>query len=426
MAGLLVVVASVALAVRPVSHDSLPATRPLAPGEGIPATIHDVQPWLPSLGATTAPPVAYVYVLPYGIRPIALSVDGSYRYLPAAPDPYTDGEMTSFAVSPDGLHLAVAWSGSAGSEQTPAHAVVYAYDLTTGDRRGPWLGQGLASQITGLAWRWDGSGLAWEEFRADEPDGSAGTARVVVLDWSAGTRKDLESYIGPVAWAPDGRSLVAQRAEVGAGFQTLEIVPIAGGDPTRLPESMPGPVAWSPDGRWLAGVGPCESQNEWAGGASACVTGGTARVVLVDVGTGATTERALSGVGPDATVLGWHDGQPVVGGGTAQPSPEDWSGAYAVRTVVASGPGAALTGSPDPRIVNGLMAAQQVLATAPVVDLPPPAQPRFGPLWWSWEWHRRPAFVVLLLLALGVVAFLGVRLGRLVGRRRVSPRPRRL
>jgi hypothetical protein len=310
-------------------------------------------------------------------------------------------------------------------------AQVYVYDLATGERRGPWLGQGRGSAITGLAWRWDNEGLAWEEFRPDltrDPDGSYGRSRVVVLDLSTGSSRDLEGYIGPLAWSPDGRSLVAQNAEAGPGFQRLEILSMDGEAAVPLPESVGvGPLAWSPEGRSLAVIRPCLSQSNFTADLSACTIHDPEAtdpdqdgVAVVTVDSGEVTSRLLTAFGADASVLGWRDGNPVVGGGAAGPmqQPDAWREPYVVGGVTPTGELRAITGSPDPRVLHAASAAQGLLATAPVVDLPPPSQPRFGPQWWAYAWNQKPAAVLLFWLVVGPLLFL---VGRAVLRRRRTP-----
>ncbi len=205
---------------RPVAQQ-LPATGELAPGQGIPEQIYSAKPWLPTIGSEPIPPIAYIVEEAYLDRPVAISVDGSYRYLPGPPgdEGYT---LSSYAVSRDGQHVAVAWSG-VGEAWTgaPVRAQIWAYDVTTRGRRGHWLAKGFGGEITELAYRPDNEGFAWQESRPVKGEPDADPDVVVVAMYWDHYRQDVVGAEGPVAWSPDGSELLVNQLDGDARVVSL-------------------------------------------------------------------------------------------------------------------------------------------------------------------------------------------------------------
>lgn len=375
--------------------EPLPGNGQLGPGQGIPAQIYALKPWLPTIGDDPIPPIVYVVEQSYLDRPVAISVDGSYRYLPGPPgdEGYT---LSSYALSKDGRHVAMAWSG-VGQRWTgsPVHAQVLAYDVTTGERTGPWLGHGFAGEITDLVWRPDNQGFAWQERRqvGTQPDPSTESVVVVATHWEH-YQVDVKGAEGPVAWSPDGTQLVVSRID-GPHAAIIDL-PAGTGRVLDAPAgTVLGSGAWTPDGSRLAGLHVRTNQVD---------------LVLVD------THLAIGGVearplGEDIgdVVLGWR-GDTIVFAKIGQPD-------LAVLTVdPASGTpvGPPLSTGVGKRANERLSAALGLLDSAPVVRTPPPAQPRL-----SWTYLRtRPVELVLLGL---LVLVAGLTVVTVTRRRRRRP-----
>ncbi len=402
---------------------AIPADGELAPGQGLPSRIYAVKPWLPTIGSRPTPALAYLLPSVRSDLRMAVAVDGSYWLLPMQPPgPAVAGwEVSSYALSPDGLHLAVAWSqpyatNTPGSRPVaPAHAGIYVYDLAEGTHRGPWLGRGLGGRITDLVWAPKAQGLAWEEFRPSNPGASGGTVAAVAFDWTRGIRRDLNGVSAPLAWSPDGGRIAGQ------GRNRMLIVSLVAAENPRIASTQPSAgfsLAWSADGRTVAQLTCAEGTGDEPF-ASTCQDGSASRLDLIDAQTGAVTSHEPAGIASGGepiptSLLGWRGGDLILGQ-TRDDSPEVGYSRF-VAELVSARSGQAVGGpviAGDGLTLNDTpVAATGLLGTAPFVDLPPPTQSALSLAafsWWFGQHRLAVGGIVLVLLGLSLLWWRGIQ-----------------
>jgi hypothetical protein len=265
-----------------------------------------------------------------------------------------------------------------------------------------------------LSWSPDDQHLAWSESRPTtvSTDTSAVTDVGVILDVRNGQTRELPEAHGGLAWSPDTTKVAAWTAG-GIG-----LIPIDGGATTTLPASgySDGPLLWSSNGDAIAAVSPCEVPAELDAGYVSCSQGEVGvtrdRLLIFDMSTGSDYRFELRDYPSDAAMLAWRepDGDPVIAGGApgVARGPDAWTAPFEVNDRPSPGTGLqVITGStPGPRYVEGVVGAQQLLTSAAVVELAPPAQPLLSTTFLGWVWSQywhwtMPVVAVLLAVLLG-------------------------
>ncbi len=394
LVGLVVVAALVGTSIARPAPEPLPGNGQLAPGQGLPARIYDVSSRLAAIGGDPIPPIAYVYETTYLDDPVAVSVDGSYRYLPSAPD-VPGYALSGRAVSPDGTKLAMAWSLEDWDvEHVQARATIEVYDLTAGGSPVTHLGSGLGGASVDLAWKPDGQGLAWQELGPAVPQRDGTFVRapvsVAVFDWALGQRAQRTDIVGPVGWSPDGTLLVAQDLD---GVPV--VTPTFGRTTTRLDSEgwiTFSSAAWAPDGRTVAGIRCSGRATDGCYGLD-----GTRALVTLSTtpGPGSTSTIALLDLS-DVSVVGWRSGAAVLAGTAVSP------GGFSLQTVTSPVQAGLVRAYVAP--VERFSAASGIVGTAPIKTFPPPEQQLLPP--WL------PGVLVVGFVLIAAASLGGVVMGR--------------
>jgi len=190
---------------------------------------------------------------------VVVGAGGAVRRLDLAEDrdEAMQGSPGSFLLSPDGSHVA------SGRYDLSGQADIAVQDLRTG-KVATTSSLGHPS-VTPVAWSPDGTsvlaslgGLPW--LAPEDQPVPVPPARLVLLGLDGGLLPlpaGVSDDAAQVAWAPGGGRLVVQTAD-----HELAVVDAATGAPRRLGVSadLAGVQAWSPDGALLATSGACSPE----------------------------------------------------------------------------------------------------------------------------------------------------------------------
>ncbi len=229
---------------------------------------------------------------------VVVGAGGAVRRLDLAEDrdEAMQGSPGSFLLSPDGSHVA------SGRYDLGGQADIAVQDLRTGETSAT-ASLGYPS-VAPVAWSPDGSSvlaslgaLPW--LAPEDQPVQVPPARLVLVGLDGGLLPlplGVSAQVGQVAWAPDGRSLVVQGAE-----RELFVVDTVTGAPRTLGvrADLAGAQPWSPDGALLATSGACSSEGR--------VGSSTYDVVVVPVaptGSAAVASTCIPS-GVESQLVGW-------------------------------------------------------------------------------------------------------------------------